>query len=87
LYGAIMNLYFWPYLAGAAAQSWQPGATLAEGLARYAVFYVVQSALPDAARAVGNVVLMLALGGALLRALRRFQGRFAYQVVEIVDGE
>ncbi len=76
LYGFLINLYFWPFFAGDAQQSWQAGLSLGEGVARYLVFYGVTSLGWDIFRAVGNFVLLLTLGPALLRALRRFQSRF-----------
>ena len=51
-----------------------------DGLARYAAFYAAASLLWDMARAVGNVLLILALGLPTIRALVRFQSRFQFQV-------
>jgi len=76
LYGVILNLYFWPYLVGAAGGGWEPGLEPGEMVKRYAAFYVVTSLGWDAARAVGNFLLMVALGAPVLRALQRFQRRF-----------
>jgi energy-coupling factor transport system substrate-specific component len=90
LYGAIVNLYFWPFLVDTGAMAgmgWAPGASPGEAVARYAVFYVVQSAGPDAVRALGNAALMLVLGWPLLRVFRRFRARFDYVVVEVVQQE
>jgi energy-coupling factor transport system substrate-specific component len=60
---------------------WAPGVGLGETVQRYLVFYVVTSLAWDLARAVGNFVLVLFAGAAILRVLRRFQKRFdfAYQ--------
>ncbi len=80
LYGAIINLYFWPFAMGPAGQSWTPGAGLGETLARYAVFYVVTSLGWDLVRAGGNVALILLLGAPAIRALTRFQRRFNFEV-------
>lgn len=74
-FGAIMNLYFWPFTVGS-AMSWTPGMTIVETVQRYALFYVATSAWWDAARAVGNVALLLLFAPAILRILRRFQRRF-----------
>ncbi len=79
-FGAIMNIFFWPYAAGPAGQTWSPGIGLAETLARYGVFYLATSLAWDMARAVGNAVLLLALGGPVLRALTRFRRRFHFEV-------
>jgi len=80
LYGAIMNIYFWPFAVGPAAQTWEPGIGLGKTLARYGVFYMVTSLAWDLARAVGNVVLLLALAKPMIRALNRFRRRFHFQV-------
>jgi len=84
LYGAIMNIWFWPYVtgpavgAGSEALYWSPGAGVADALRRYGAFYVATSLVWDVARLVGNVALMLALGVPVLRVLRRFRLRFAF---------
>jgi energy-coupling factor transport system substrate-specific component len=84
LYGAIMNIWFWPYIdAGtlpAASQSaaWSSGTAVVETLRRYGTFYLATSLVWDFARLVGNVALMLAVGMPVLRVLRRFQMRFAF---------
>ena len=50
LYGAIMNLWFWPFARGGALD-WHPGLDLAETLHRYWSFYVATSLGWDAAAA------------------------------------
>ncbi len=79
-YGAIMNLYTWPYLGGDPAMTWAAGVGLGDTLHRYAAFYVTTSLVWDSAAAVGNVILMAALGLPAVRALIRFQGRMQYHV-------
>ncbi|MBE2240426.1 MAG: ECF transporter S component [Caldilineaceae bacterium] len=78
LFGAIMNLWFWPFAVGPAQMHWVPGAGVWETVQRYLVFYVVTSLAWDLARAVGNFVLVAFAGAALLRVLRRFHVRFAF---------
>ncbi|MBN1876875.1 MAG: ECF transporter S component [Anaerolineae bacterium] len=78
LYGILINLWFWPFTMGTAAQSWEMGLTVAELLQRYAAFYVATSLLWDSARAIGNVVMILAFGAPTLHALQRFHRRFAF---------
>ncbi len=80
LYGAIMNIYFWPFAVGPAGQVWSPGIDLRETLARYGTFYAVTSLGWDLARAVGNGTLILLLGAPVVRALLRFQRRFVFEV-------
>ncbi|MEZ4771425.1 MAG: ECF transporter S component [Caldilineales bacterium] len=79
LFGVIMNLWFWPFLAGPADQYWQAGISLRETAGRYLAYYLATSLLWDGLRVVGNVALMLVFGGASLRALRRFGQRFSYE--------
>jgi energy-coupling factor transport system substrate-specific component len=78
LFGLIMNIWFWPFVAGSADQYWTPGIGLWATLQRYAVFYVATSLVWDLLRLVGNVGLILLLGRPLLRVLARFQRRFAF---------
>lgn len=80
-YGALMNLYSWPYLAGDAAISWQSGRGFTDGLQRYAAFYLLTSLIWDLGAAVGNVLLLLLLGRPALRALTRFRDKFSFEYV------
>jgi energy-coupling factor transport system substrate-specific component len=75
VYGAIMNIWFWPYLAGQGPLAWEPGIGLAATLDRYWDFYTVTSLAWDAAAAVTNFVLILITGRVALRTLRRFESR------------
>jgi len=83
LYGAVMNLWFWPYLLtpGDTISTWQPGTRVTETLVRYAVFYVTTSLWWDAARAFGNLILLLATALPVMRLLRRFQARFRFSIL------
>ncbi len=75
LYGALTNLYFWPYTLLAPDLAWQPGLTPWATLARYGRFYLVTSLLWDSMRALGNLVLVILLARPLLQALERFRRR------------
>jgi energy-coupling factor transport system substrate-specific component len=83
LYGAIINVYFWPFAMGPAEQTWAPGIGLGETLARYGTFYAVTSLAWDLARAVGNVALILVLGAPMIKALERFRRRFNFEVTSV----
>lgn len=85
LYGGIMNIWFWPFVSGPAALYWQPGLSLAETLVRYAAFYRATSLVWDLPGAAGNMLLILAVGAPTLRALRRFQRRFAFNYRPLVQ--
>jgi energy-coupling factor transport system substrate-specific component len=80
LFGAIMNLYFWPFISEGAATSWQPGVNLAVGMRRYFAFYVSTSLVWDVSRAIGNTFFILALGMPTVRALLRFRERFEFRI-------
>ncbi|MCA9932946.1 MAG: ECF transporter S component [Ardenticatenaceae bacterium] len=79
LFGAILNLYFWPFLNDGSLQSWQPGLSLAATLGRYASFYAATSLLWDIGRGLGNAVLILALGYPAIQVLVRFRDRFQFR--------
>jgi energy-coupling factor transport system substrate-specific component len=88
IYGVILNLWFWPFLAptGLAETDglyWVPGMAWHETVRRYALFYLVTSFAYDLTRSAATVGLMLALGRSLLVVLRRFQRRFTWEPVEI----
>lgn len=74
-YGAIMNLWFWPYAVGDGPLSWQPGLSLADTAANYWRFYVLTSFAWDAAGALTNALLIAVTGRALLASMRRFSSR------------
>ena len=78
LYGAVMNVYFWPFAVGPAGQTWQPGSGLGELLRSYGVFYLATSLWWDLMRGLGNGAFVLVLGAPTLRALRRFRDRFQF---------
>lgn len=78
LYGIVMNLWFWPFVVGSTDLYWTPGIGVGAIVQRYAAFYVATSLVWDSVRVVGNVALMLAFGGPLLRLLNRFARRFAF---------
>jgi energy-coupling factor transport system substrate-specific component len=78
IYGLIMNLWQWPFIAGPQNQSFTSGMGFSAVLQHYLAFYLVTSLVWDAAAAVGNVVLILAFGAPVLRSLRRFKQRFEF---------
>jgi energy-coupling factor transport system substrate-specific component len=77
-YGAITNLWFWPFIAGPQNQSFSTGYSLVTTLKNYGVYYLATSSFWDLGRAVGNVVMVSVFGLAALKALRRFQTRFNF---------
>jgi energy-coupling factor transport system substrate-specific component len=82
VFGAIMNLWFWPYLVnvGASNTHGQPGAGLWATVGRYAAFYLTTSLWWDMGRAIGNFLLILLFGAPILQLLRRFRKRFQFAI-------
>jgi len=83
-YGALTNLYFWPYAIQAPDLAWQPGLDLMQTLASYGRFYLVTSLAWDTTASIGNVVLISMLGASLLKVLERFHRR-AHVIWEPVE--
>jgi energy-coupling factor transport system substrate-specific component len=80
VYGAIMNLWFWPFQAGDPAQSWQAGLSAWQGVQRYLAFYLATSFVWDAFAALGNILLLALFGLPTIQALRRFKDRFLFTI-------
>ena len=82
LFGALMNLWFWPFSApGVNSDSglyWNPELGVAETITRYGRFYLTTSLGFDVARSIGNIVLVVMFGGPLLRLLERYRSRFTW---------
>lgn len=79
VYGALMNLWFWPYVATGENVSWAPGLGFLETLQHYWAFYVLTSFGWDTWTALGNVVLIAVAGRSVLRVLSRFRDRFSIE--------
>lgn len=83
LFGAIMNLWFWPYLSTTQVDggpNWTLGLRLSELSKRYLAFYAATSLWWDASRSIGNAALVLFLGIPLLKVLRRFEHVLGFEV-------
>jgi len=78
LFGAITNLWFWPFWVGGPDVTYQPGIGAFEALRRYWNFYFLTSFGWDLLRAIANAVVLATLGRPLLRALLRFRDRFSW---------
>jgi len=81
LYGAIMNLWQWPFIMGVQRQSWSVGLGFAETIRHYLAYYLVTSMIWDTIAAIGNLFLILVFGAATLKALRRFKKRFVFNYI------
>lgn len=88
LFGFLMNLWFWPFIAGVSLDyydggiSYVPGAPVADNLHRFVIFTLLTSTLGwDTGRAITNTVALLLLGPALLATLRRAARRAKFDAV------
>lgn len=81
LFGAITNLWFWPFWPGGPDISYEPGLGVAETVRRYWNFYLLTSLGWDLLRSACNAVILIAVGGPLLRALTRFRDRVEWEPV------
>ncbi len=81
LYGALLDLWFWPFLATAAGGTdlaYVAGAPLTENLSRFAVFHLITGLGWDVPRAALTGALCLLAGPAVLTGLRRAARRAAF---------
>jgi energy-coupling factor transport system substrate-specific component len=79
LYGAIMNLWFWPFIGTAPDQSWSQSAGLWQNIQRYTAYYLATSFVWDITRSVGNVLMMSLLTRTVLTIFMRFKRRFNFR--------
>lgn len=90
LYGALLNLSFWPFTApGASAHpglAWTPDLSLPQTVSTYLRFYLITSLPYDLTRSAANALLILTLGGPVLRLLERYRTRFTWQPLTFEDG-
>jgi energy-coupling factor transport system substrate-specific component len=88
LYGALLNLSFWPFALGTGNQlSFDAGRGLLGNLHAFALFTLGTSLGWDVGRAITTVVLVLLTGPAVLAALRRAARRAAFDAAtEFVPG-
>ena len=80
VFGAITNLWSWPFFAAGPDISYDPGLGPGETLRRYWNYYLLTSFGWDLLRSVCNAVVLVLVGGPLLRALIRFRERFSFEI-------
>ena len=79
VFGLLMNLWFWPFLAGAGtAISYVPGAPIWDNLRRLVLFSFATSMAWDIGRAITTVLLVGLTGPAVLAVLRRAARRASF---------
>lgn len=81
-YGAIMNLWSWPFAAPGLSEDaglyWNASLDAAESVSHYSQFYLVTSAGYDLFRAVANVLILLVIGPSVVATLERYRSRFTW---------
>lgn len=82
LYGAIMNLWYWPFIGTVPGQSWLNSAGFSGNLQRYAAYYFTTSFIWDITRAIGNILILVVLTKPVLNIFIRFNRRFSFQYQE-----
>ncbi|MFF9805636.1 ECF transporter S component [Streptomyces coeruleorubidus] len=86
-YGTVMNLADWPFMSTLASDvAFDRHAAVTGNLARFLAYCLATSLGWDLGRAVVTVVLTLALGPTVLRALRRATRRAAFETPVTFDG-
>lgn len=82
VYGALLDVWDWTFFRGGEGFGWVPGLPLAEMLQRFGRFYLVTSLAYDSFRAIGNALMVLALGTPVLAAFWRIRVRSSFRIVE-----
>lgn len=80
LYGALLNLWFWPLYATSGSLSYHVGESVTQNLHHYWAFYVATSAVWDAAAAFTNALFVIVVGVPILRSFRRLSHRLSPSV-------
>lgn len=82
VFGALLDVTDWvPVFRGNPTLGWTPGMAPGTALMHFTRFYALTSFGYDTFRAVGNAVMILALGAPVLAALTRFRSRLTFEVV------
>lgn len=79
-FGAITNLWSWPFFSAGPDISYDPSLGPIETLRRYWNYYLLTSFGWDLVRSICNAVVLVMVGGPLLRALIRFRERFSFEL-------
>ena len=85
LYGFIMNLWFWPFLASSPGMGWSQSTSLAENFQGYLAYYIGTSVVWDVTRAIGNVIIFTVMARPVIKILSRFIQRFTFTRQEVIQ--
>ncbi len=82
--GALLDITDWvPVYRGNPSLGWLPGMDTVTSLVHFARFYLLTSLAYDTFRAVGNVLMVVALGAPVMAALVRLRARLTFEVVRL----
>lgn len=82
VFGALLDVTVWiPAYRGNPTLGWNPGMATTTALQHFARFYLLTSLAYDSFRAVGNAVMVVALGAPVMAALSRVRARLSFEVV------
>lgn len=82
-FGAALDVWDWTYFQASAGLGFRPGMPFGLALAHFGRFYVATSIVYDTFRAVGNAVMVAALGLPVLTALARLRSRWHVEVLPL----
>ena len=85
IYGVVMNLWFWPFLAFTPDLAWSQSLSLLDNIQRYLAYYLATSVLWDVTRSIGNLVIFAVMTKPVIKILSRFQRRFTFKYSPKVD--
>lgn len=87
LYGALMNMWFWPYSIGdGTSLSYVPGDPVSENLRRFFLYTFATSTFGwDLGRAITNGVAIAVLGPAIVLTLRRAARKAAFDAPVVFE--
>lgn len=82
--GALLDITDWiPVYRGNPTLGWSPGMDAVTSLVHFGRFYLLTSLAYDTFRAVGNVLMVVALGAPVMAALARLRVRLTFEVVAL----
>jgi len=84
-YGALLDLWFWPYVRAIPSLSYRPGAALPDQLVHFGRFYLTTSLGFDLPRGVGMAAFILLAGKPVLAALRRAARRASFGAIPLFE--
>jgi energy-coupling factor transport system substrate-specific component len=82
-FGAVMDIWDWTFYRSAPGLGFHAGMPAATALAHFGKFYLATSLGYDSFRAVGNAVMVVALGLPVIVALDRLRRRRRVQIVSL----